>query len=133
MEESILEKENRRPIFLGIALIILTGIFSGYFLSRKGLSFLKRGGGGSAKKIVGVKDASSFKDQATGVIEEGGIDGEGTHKLIREGGPSQTAYLTSSVVDLSQFIGKKVRVWGETFAGQKASWLMDVGRVELLE
>lgn len=130
---SVEQKEIRTPFFLGITLIVLVGIATGYFLSRKGLSFFKRGGGGAAKKIVGAKDTSAFKDQATGVIEEGGMDGEGTHKLIREGGPSQTAYLTSSVVDLGEFIGKKVRVWGETFAGQKAGWLMDVGRVELLE
>lgn len=130
---SVEQKTKRTPFFLGVTLIVLAGIATGYFLSRKGLSSFKREDGGVAKKIVGVKDASAFKDQATGVIEEGGVDGEGTHKLIREGGPSQTAYLTSSVVDLGEFIGKKVRVWGETFAGQKAGWLMDVGRVELLE
>jgi len=135
MEEKILEKENRRPLFLGAALIILAGIVSGYFISQKGISFpgskiLKRD---TPKKIVGSEDTSIFKDQAVGVIEEGGLDEEGTHKLLREGGPSQTAYLTSSTVDLDEFIGNKVRIWGETFAGQKASWLMDVGRVEVLE
>jgi hypothetical protein len=41
-------------------------------------------------------------------------------------------YLTSSTVDLSPFVGKKVRVWGQTFTGQKAGWLMDVGLVEVL-
>ena len=53
-----------------------------------------------------------------GDFAKGGIDGEGTHKLIRDGGPSKTAYLTSSVIDLDQFVGKKVKIWGETRAAQ---------------
>jgi len=67
------------------------------------------------------------------MLEQGGIEGEGSHKLTREGGESQTLYLTSTVVDLEQFVGRKVQVWGETFAAQKAGWLMDVGRVKVLE
>lgn len=82
-------------------------------------------------KVVGSTDTKTFKDSAVGVIQKGGIDGEGTHQLIRDGGPSQTAYLFSSVIDLDQYIGKKVKVWGQTVAGQKASWLMDVGKIEL--
>ena len=27
----------------------------------------------------------------------------------------------------------KVKVWGETFKGQTAGWLMDVGRVQVVE
>lgn len=84
------------------------------------------------EKVVGLTDTKTFKDTAEGVIEKGGIDGEGTHKLIREGGPSQTAYLTSSVINLDDYVGKKVKVWGETFKGQKAAWLMDVGKLEIL-
>ena len=42
----------------------------------------------------------------------------------------KTLYLTSSTVDLSVYIGK-VKVWGQTFTGQKAGWLMDVGLVEI--
>jgi len=75
----------------------------------------------------------AFKDSAEGVLEKGGIDGEGTHHLVREGGPSQTAYLTSSVLDLDLFVGKKIKVEGETFAAQKAGWLMDVGLVTPLK
>jgi hypothetical protein len=52
---------------------------------------------------------------------------------VREGGPSQTAYLVSSVIDLDSYAGKKVKVWGETFAAKKVSWLMDVGKIEILE
>lgn len=82
---------------------------------------------------VGSTDTKTFRDQATGTLESGGLNGEGTHKLIREGGSSQTMYLISSVVDLETFVGKKVQVWGETIRGQKAAWLMDVGRVKLVE
>ena len=80
----------------------------------------------------GSKD-ESFKDSAEGYLEVGGLDGEGSHKLLRPGGESQTVYLTSSVTDLTQLAGTEIKVWGETFKGQKAGWLMDVGRVEVLK
>lgn len=84
-------------------------------------------------QVFGSADEKTFKDSAEGYLEVGGIDGEGSHHLLREGGISQTVYLTSSVTDLSKFEGMKVKVWGETFKAQKAGWLMDVGRVQVLE
>ncbi len=84
------------------------------------------------KKSVGIKDKKTFKDNAEGLLREGGIEGEGQFHLERPGGASQNVYLTSTTVDLTQFMGKKVRVWGETFSAQKAGWLMDVGLVEVL-
>lgn len=133
------EKPFFRKIFLaGIGIMIL-GIISGYFLSSmfsKNLLFLrseeKKNVSGETKKIVGSLDTKTFRDSAEGILEVGSINGEGTHKLIRPGGESQTVYLTSSVLDLNQFVGKKVRVFGETFAAKKAGWLMDVGKVEIL-
>lgn len=124
------------PVFIFV--VIVAGILTGYVLAGRG------GTGGSLgtdnpltsneAKDVGINDNKKFPDQATGVLEAGGgTDGEGTHKLIREGGPSQTAYLTSSVVDLDQFIGKKVQIWGATLNSRKVSWLMDVGRVKVIE
>jgi hypothetical protein len=83
--------------------------------------------------VVGVQDETTFRDDTEGVLVVGGADGEGSHHLMREGGVSQNVYLTSSIVDLELFVGHKVKVWGETFAAQKAGWLMDVGRVEVLE
>jgi hypothetical protein len=74
-----------------------------------------------------------FKDTATGIVEKGSINGEGTHILNREGGLSQRASLTSSTVDLDLFVGKKVEVKGETNASTKTSWLLDVGSVKVLE
>lgn len=114
-------------------ILALLGVGTGYILdtgigapSQNTLTPTKTG------KVIGLADTKTFKDSAIGTLENGGLDGEGTHKLIREGGPSQTAYLISSVVDLDQYAGKKVKVWGETVAAKKVSWLMDVGRLELL-
>jgi len=78
----------------------------------------------------GSKD-EAFDSHAIGYIDEGGLDGEGSHKLLRPGGESQTVYLTSSVTDLDVFVGMEVEIWGETFKGQKAGWFMDVGRVKV--
>lgn len=88
--------------------------------------------GAKSGKIFGSNDTETFKDVAEGVVKEGGIEGEGQFHLERPGGESQNVYMTSSTVDLSQFIGKKIKVWGATQAAQKAGWLMDVGRVEVL-
>ncbi len=91
---------------------------------------------GNALKVgdtFGVPDEKTFKDSTEGVLEKGGLNGEGSHHLVRPGGKSQTVYLTSSVVDLDQVAGHRVKVWGETFAARKAGWLMDVGRVQILE
>lgn len=127
------EKKQKLGIYIGALIIIVAGIFTGYFLSQS-----KTTGIGGAKviqteKVVGSTDTKVFKDSAEGVLEKGGIDGEGTHKLIRPGGESQTVYLTSSVIDLDQFVGKKVKAWGETQAAQKAGWFMDVGRLEIAQ
>ncbi|NMC36499.1 hypothetical protein GYA49_05645 [Candidatus Beckwithbacteria bacterium] len=82
---------------------------------------------------VGVADERTFKDTAEGTLEKGGVDGEGSHHLVRPGGDSQTIYMTSSVIDLDQFVGRTVKVWGETFSAQKAGWLMDVGKLEVVK
>lgn len=86
-----------------------------------------------AGDVYGSGDESTFSDFAEGYLEAGGIDGEGSHKLLRDGGPSQTVYLTSSVTDLDKLVGMEVKIWGETFKGQKAGWLMDVGKIEVVD
>lgn len=77
--------------------------------------------------------SKTFADAATGTIQSGGINGEGTHTLEREGGKTQNAALTSSVIDLDLFVGKKVEVKGETNDSAKAGWLMDVGSIKILQ
>jgi len=138
------KKSILREIFLpaGIILtIILAGGGTGWFFANRGIgkTFSIRESGGAqvveSQKEMGIKDEKTFRDSALGKIEinDNGDVPEGSHKLIRSGGPSQTAYLTSSAVDLNQFLGKCVEVWGETFAAQKVGWLMDVGRIKILD
>lgn len=81
--------------------------------------------------IFGSADEKAFRDSATGVLDKGGLNGEGTHQIVRPGGPSQTVYITSSVIDLDTLVGNQITAWGETFKGQKVGWLMDVGRVKV--
>ena len=130
------DKVLAKKTILAIVLILLSGILTGYLLSsaakKQQISSGTAEGNIGQKKVVGTSDTKTFKDFAEGVLEEGGVNGEGTHRLIRPGGDSQTVYLTSSVLDLNQFTGKKVRVWGETFSAQQAGWLMDVGKIEVL-
>lgn len=129
--------ENMKITTIIVYVILISlGIGTGYLLAGKtgsqpaGTS--TAGGLIVSDKVVGSQDNKTFKDSATGKLEKGGLDGEGTHKLIRDGGPSQTVYLMSSVVNLDEFAGQNVKVWGETFAAEKAGWLMDVGKVEKL-
>ncbi len=82
--------------------------------------------------VFGTADEKTFKDSAEGYLEKNtSEEGEGTHRLVRAGGESQTVFMISSVTDLDKFDGMNVKVWGETFKGQKAGWLMDVGRVQI--
>lgn len=120
--------------------VVLLGIGSGYFLAKNtgktassNLGVPTNGSTVAKGTVVGSEDLKTFKDTVEGKLEKGGIDGEGQFHLVRPGGASQNVYMTSSIVDLSLFIGKKVKVWGETQKAQKAGWLMDVGRVEVLE
>jgi hypothetical protein len=83
-------------------------------------------------QTFGVDDTAAYPDDAEGVLKEGGIEGEGQYHLERTGGESQNVYMTSSTVDLSKFVGQKVKVWGATQTAQHAGWLMDVGKVEVL-
>ena len=137
MEEKSDTKITRKVIGIVYVVLIILGIGTGYLLSTN--SKLVGGGSKSAStsgktnSFPGGTDTKIFKDSAEGTLEKGGINGEGTHKLLRTGGESQTAYLVSSSVDLDTYIGKKVKVWGETFAAKKAAWLMDVGKIEILE
>lgn len=134
--------ENKTPInknlLLGLIslVIILAGIGTGYLISGVGKRTSEIGTTGEikvTKNEAGIADESKFSTTTDGVLEEGGIGGEGTYHLVRGVGPSQYAYLTSSVVDLGTFVGKKVQIWGETMSGKKAGWLIDVGKIKVIE
>lgn len=148
LEEKKESKGRLKEVLLPAGLIlaiILAGVFTGnFFASRRGglptgpteTKELEEGVEIiSGPEEVGIKDTRVFRDSAEGKIQvnDGKVTTEGSHKLIRPGGESQTAYLTSSVVDLDLFIGKCVEVWGETLKAEKAGWFMDVGRVKLLD
>lgn len=128
------KKVNPRMFAIGL-FVVLAGVGSGWLLAGR-----PAGGSGSdapeAGKVnggVGISDEDTFSDSAEGILKEGGIDGEGTHHLVREGGESKNVYLTSTVIDLESFTGKQVQVWGQTTTARKAGWLMDVGKVKVIE
>ena len=116
--------------------VVLAGIGAGYLLSGVGKSSTTGSGTTEIKtnqKEAGITDTSKFQTTTDGVLTEGGIGGEGTYHLVRGSGPSQYAYLTSSVIDMSPFIGKKVQIWGDTISGKKAGWLIDVGKIKVVD
>lgn len=130
-------KANWKYIAGGFGVVVL-GVLCAWFISSKIIN--KTSGSGNAApgaKVTsteaGVLDPSTKYDNATGTLVEGGIGNEGTHHLETEGGPSHYVYLTSSVIDLESFVGKKVEVWGQTLASKKAGWLMDVARVRVVQ
>lgn len=151
MPEDIQFNKSEPKSFAGILLpavlilvVVVGGLAAGWYLSRGKAYSVPQSSQGkistapgsevtSGGKEIGSKDTATFSDKAEGVLEEGGIEGEGTHHLVRDGGPSKYVYLTSSVIDLDELVGKKIQVWGETFSAKKAGWLMDVGRVKILE
>lgn len=124
-------------------LVAIAGFYSGASLKARATSGLVGGVDGKSIKaevpatgvkvgdIYGSPDEKAFRDSATGVLDKGGLNGEGTHKIVRPGGASQTVYVTSSVIDLDILVGHQITAWGETFKGQKVSWLMDIGRVKI--
>lgn len=128
--------ENPTRLILGVVIAALVlGTFTGYILSTKNTNTASPAASvGQAKSAQ--QDTRTFKDFAEGTIKAKPLptDGEyveGTHTLIREG--AVPVALTSSVVDLSQYEGKKVKVFGETQKALKEGWLMDVGKVEVLK
>ena len=119
-----------------LAVFIFLGIGTGYLLAQRTQTSSTNSQAGSTDSVTvgtsyGSNDTTTFKDTAEGVVQKGGIQDEGQYHLVRPGGDSQNVYLTSSLVDLSQFIGHKVKVWGQTQKAQYAGWLMDVGKVEV--
>lgn len=148
-EEEVVPQESVRAtnkIILPLTFLIVIGLgIYGGAIFKKSQALKSTGGSGSLAgiqaeipdsgikvgDIFGSADEKAFDTTATGVIDKGGLNGEGTHKLLRPGGLSQTVYLTSSVMDLDSLVGHQVTIWGETFKGQKTGWLMDVGRAKV--
>lgn len=130
------KRKSVLPLIVGAFLVVLAGVITAWLLSSK------MGSGSEDKAAPGVKVTSTEAgaldpkvkyDTATGVLQEGGINGEGTYHLARDGGVSKNVYLTSSVVNLSLFLGQNVQIWGETLASKKAGWLMDVAKIQVVK
>ena len=136
------KKRSMMPVVL-VAVVILAGVASGYALSvikpqSQPTTQTTTNAPASADaveegKAYGAKEGQTFLDKAEGVLVKGGIEGEGSHHLMRDGGPARNVYLTSSVLDLDTFVNHLVEVDGETFNAQKAGWLMDVGMVKVMK
>ena len=134
-------KKQTIMLALGSVMIVLAGVATGWQLSG-GLSTsaeapqasnVTPGDDGNVSE-AGVQDTSEFKTEETGVLRKGGWEGEGTHHLEKEGVPAEKyPYLTSAVIDLESFVGKEVKIWGNTIAGQEAGWLVDVGKIKVTE
>lgn len=127
---------NRIFIIILVAAVIL-GTSSGFILAKgKGRSAPgtnQSTDSGSTPKSA-QQDNRTFRDFAEGTIQKRPAPKnadeyvEGTHLLVRDG--AVPVALTSSVVDLTQYEGKRVKVFGETQKAIKEGWLMDVGKVE---
>lgn len=131
-----------QKVIFSLLLVLLLGLGSGFGVAKmtatssstgkSALGNIVSGTQVEKGKTYGSNDRDTYKDEAEGVMKEGGHEEGGQYHLERPGGESQNVYLTSSTVDLSQFIDRKVTVWGQTQAAQ-VGWLMDVGGVKVLE
>ena len=135
----------KSALYVTIALVVvaaLLGVGSGWVVAKKGTSSAVPGqdeAGVVTKNSVsnsseaGIDDSEQFPDTAEGILQEGGISGEGTHHLDRGLGEEKYVYLSSTVINLQNFVGKKVEVHGQTISGKKAGWLMDVGKIKVIK
>lgn len=128
-------------LLIVLSVALLGGIGTGYVLAQG-----KSGGAAGPSNLIDITankpktpdqdigGNKTFRDFAEGKItkkpepKDPGEYSEGTHLLIRDG--AMPVALTSSVVDLSQYENKNVKVYGETQKALKEGWLMDVGKVE---
>lgn len=136
VKKFVLPSNLNRLLVGSLVFSVVLGTITGYFLSKKPSAVT--GNVSPLSKIGAPKtaqqDTKTFRDFAEGTMKakpqpvNPSEYTEGTHYLEREGGVPVA--LTSSVVDLSTYEGKKVKVFGETQKALKEGWLMDVGRVE---
>lgn len=122
-------------LVVGSLVVVVAGVGVAWLISSKVINKVPTAAPGAkvTPTEAGVLDPKVKYDNATGVLKAGGIGNEGTHHIERDGGPTHFVYLTSSVIDLESFVGKKVEVWGETLASKKAGWLMDVAKVQVVQ
>lgn len=121
-------------LFILVWVALVFGATTGYILSQKPIIQKTDGITFEQGAKAAQQDTRTFRDFAEGTIQakpqpkDPNEYTEGTHILLRTGATPVT--LTSSVVDLSQYEGKEVKVYGETQKAIKEGWLMDVGRIK---
>lgn len=130
--------DPQTKIFLSVLFVaLIAGIGTGYVLATSNSPTSSKIGSQislNGPPKAADQDTKTFRDFAEGTIQKkpdpkpGDDYGEGTHLLVRTN--AVPVALTSSVVDLSLYEGKKVKVYGETQKAIKEGWLMDVGKVE---
>lgn len=125
-------------LIIAITAALILGVGTGYYFTQNSSTVSKVKNSINSSTVAkgataGSGDSKIFTDTAEGKLKEGGIEGEGAFHLERPGGDSQNVYLTSSEVDLGKYVGRKLKVWGQTQKAQHAGWLMDVGKIEVLE
>jgi hypothetical protein len=117
--------------------VVILGVTGAWFMSSKMVGKPVSNGAAPGAKVTsteaGILDPNTKYDEATGDLKDGGLNEVGTQHLERDGGPTHYVALTSSVVDLSTFVGKKVRVWGTTSAAKKTGWLLEVAKVQVVQ
>ena len=136
MRQSNTGGNNMTMILVGVFAVVVLGVGSAWLISSKLMNKSTTGAAPGAivtSKEAGILDPKAKYDTTTGDLKDGGIGNEGTQHLEVESGPSHYVYLTSSVVDLKSFVGKKVQVWGLTLASKKAPWLMDVSKIQVVQ
>ena len=111
------------PVVVGICIFaVVLGSVGGFLMVKKPTPATVSSPKGTAvqtDKAAGVIDKKTFKDSIIGMLKEGGMEGEGNFHLERPGGVSQNVYLTSTTVDLSKYIGKKLRYGVKHFKDKK--------------
>lgn len=136
------DQKFMKKVFFGLlgVLVVFLGIGSGYVLSNRfgeGADGAKISSKSEATVTETEAEASNFNEEesdlAEGVLNIGSIEGEGTHYLDRGAGEQKYVYLTSTVINLKNYVGKKVQVWGNTLAATNAPWLMDVQKIKVIE
>jgi hypothetical protein len=127
-------------LVVGSLLVVLAGVSTGWFLSGGGVLGTEGERIVEEQKAVDIGDgvvelgeAGEEADEAEGTLVEGGLEGEGTYRLERDGGVARTVCLTSTAIDLQGFVEKKVKVWGETISPISCPWLMDVMKIKAIE
>lgn len=142
-DKQIMTKKQKKQLIIFSLVAIIAGTLTGYGSAQlNNQTNLDEGNVAQlasevdtikAGDFFGVTDKDTFADSVQGYLDKGGVNGEGSHSLLREGGDSQTVALTSSITDLDDFVGMEIKVWGETNKAQVSGWFMDVGRVEVIE